>query len=169
MRNLTRGWLLAVLVVVVVSVAGAACGSGDGIGDGANGEDTSQQDGGTSEGGEDSDDDGRGGGGPGAVVSPLKIPAIQQKGAPIGDVRDSITAEFVEACGGELCVDLAEVDANGDTVTDECVFSRTDPGEGTEVDRDSTVTLVVVCGGQGSGDDDEEDDTTTTEASGDGA
>lgn len=182
MRGLTRGRLLALLLVLAVSLGGAACGGGGGGGDGGNGEDTSDEGGGGDdegggggdEGGGGEDDDG--GGSPGAVVSPLKIPAIEQVGAPIGDVRASITDRFVDACGGELCVELAEVDANGGTVTDECVFSRTDPGRGTEVQRGSTVTLVLRCEGggsggeeSGSGEEGEEGDATTEEpGTGDG-
>lgn len=154
--------LLAVLLVVVVSLAGAACGGG---GDGGGGDDTSEEGPATDEGGDDGGGGGGdGGGGPGAVVSPHRIPAIEQKGAPIGDVRDSIEGEFVDACDGELCVDLVEVDANGGTVTDECVFSRTNPPEGTEVARGSTVTLVVRCEAGGAGGN--EDGTTTTEDGG---
>jgi hypothetical protein len=168
MTSLNRERLLAVLLVVVLSLSIAACGGGGGEGNGGN-QDTSEEDPGTGEGGDqDAGDEGGRGGRPGAVVSPLRIPAIEQKGAPIGDVRDSIEAEFAEACGGQLCVDLAEVDANGRTVTDECPFSRTDPDEGTEVERGSTVTLVVRCEDSGAGDE-EEENTTTTEESPDGA
>lgn len=168
MTSLNRGRLLALLFVVVLSLSAAACGGGGEEGNGGNTQDTSEEDPGTDEGG-NQDSGGEGGrrGGPGAVVSPLRIPAIEQKGAPIGDVRDSIEAEFAEACGGELCVVLAEVDANGRTVTDECPFSRTDPDEDTEVERGSTVTLVVRCEDSGVGDA-EEENTTTTEESPDG-
>ena len=175
MANFTRARLIAVLLVVVLSLSGAACGGGGPGSNAGNSQDTSEEDPGTDDGGDEGTggegggDEGTGGegggaGGPGAVVSPLRIPAIEQKGAPIGDVRSSIEAKFVEACGGELCVDLAERDANGLTVTDECTFSRTDPDEGIQVERGSTVTLVVRCEDSGPGDEEEEGTTTTEEA-----
>lgn len=176
MSSSAWGRILGLFLAVVVSLTGAGCGGGGGD-DGGNRGDTSEQDSGTDDGGgdggqDDGGDDG-GGGGPGVAVSPLKIPAIEQKGAPIGDVRDSIAAEFADACGGELCVDLAEAASDGGAVNDECAFSRTNPAEGTEVERGSTVTLVVRCerGGSGGGEEEEEEeeqDTTTTEDSGDG-
>ena len=174
MASLTRERLMAVLLVVVLSLCGAACGGGGPGSIPGNGEDISEENPGTDDGDENTGDEGGGdedtgggsggAGGPGAVVSPLRIPAIEQKGAPIGDVRSSIEAEFVEACGGELCVDLAERDANGLTVTDECTFSRTDPDEGIQVKRGSTVTLVVRCEDSGPGDEEEESATTTEES-----
>ncbi|HEV2070720.1 MAG TPA: hypothetical protein VGR26_13085 [Acidimicrobiales bacterium] len=168
MTHLTREVLIAVLFVVVFSLSGAACGRDDPGSNGENSQETSEDDPGTDDGGdEDTSGEGGGAGGPGAVVSPLKIPAIEAKGAPIGQVRGSIQADFVEACGGELCVDLVERDANGLTVTDECTFSRTDPDEGIQVKRGSTVTLVVRCEDSGSGSE-EEESTTTTEESPDG-
>lgn len=171
MASSTRERLIAVLLVMVFSLSGAACGGAGPESNAGNSEDTSEKNSGTDDEG-DEDTGGEGGGdedtgGPGAAVSPLRIPAIEQKGAPIGDVRSSIAAEFVEACGGELCVDLAERDANGLTVTDECTFSRTDPDEGIQVNRGSTVTLVVRCEDSGPGSE-EEESTTTTEESPDG-
>jgi hypothetical protein len=172
MRSLTRERLLAMFVVVIVSLVGAACGGGGAGGNGSDGQDTSEENPGTAEdtdeGGREQDprDEGGGRGGPGAVVSPLRIPVIQQKGASIGAVRDSIKAKFVEACGGELCVDLSEANARGGAVTDKCTFSRTDPPEDTEVKRGSTVTLILRCEDGGSGGE-EEDNTTTTEEPGD--
>ena len=164
MTSWNRERLLGVVLVVALSLSVAACGGG-GEGTGGNSQDTSEETPGTDQGGDqDAGDPSGRRGGPGAVVSPLRIPAIEQKGAPIGDVRDSIEADFAEACGGELCVELAEVDANGRTVTDECPFSRTDPDEGTEVERGSTVTLVVRCEESGPGDEEGENTTTTEEA-----
>lgn len=161
----------ALLLVVVLS-AGAACGGGnDAPDDGTTSEeDTGATDDGSgnrsSEGsgseGEGDDGESEEDGGPGAIVSPLRIPSISQKGAPIGDVRVSIADDIAAACGGELCVDLAEAAESGATVTDDCSFSRTDPPEGTEVDRGSTVTLVVRCEETGTGEA-EENETTTTE------
>lgn len=168
MANLTREALMALLLVVVLSLSGGACGRGDPGSNGGNGQETSEDNSGSDDGGdEDTSGEGGGGGGPGAVVSPLRIPAIEAKGAPIGEVRGSIQADFVEACGGELCVDLVERDANGLAVTDECNFSRTDPDEGIQVKRGSTVTLVLRCEDSGSGNE-EEESTTTTEESPDG-
>jgi hypothetical protein len=159
------------LLLVAVLAAGAAC---DGGGDAPDDDTTSEEDTGATDDGsgnrssEDSGSEGEGDdgeseedGGPEAVVSPLRIPSITQEGAPIGDVRGSIADDIAAACGGELCVDLAEAAESGATVTDDCTFSRTDPPEGTEVDRGSTVTLVVSCEETETGET-EEDETATT-------
>ncbi len=77
---------------------------------------------------------------PQARGAPIKIPAFQQVGAPIGEVFGSIEAEFAEVCGGRLCVKLVirPADANRET----CGFARTDPPAGATVQRGTTVALV---------------------------
>ena len=77
---------------------------------------------------------------PQARGAPIKVPAFQQIGAPIGEVLDSITAEFADACGGQLCVKLVIQPADADR--DTCGFAGTDPAAGAEVRRGRTVTLV---------------------------
>ncbi|HSO55150.1 MAG TPA: hypothetical protein VL330_20980 [Actinomycetes bacterium] len=72
--------------------------------------------------------------------APIKIPAFQQVGAPIGEVFASIEAEFVAVCGGRLCVQLVVQPADADP--ESCGFARTEPSAGTTVQRDSTVVLV---------------------------
>jgi hypothetical protein len=77
---------------------------------------------------------------PQALGAPIKIPAFQQVGAPIGEVFGSIEAEFAAVCGGRLCVKLVIQPANADPAS--CGFQRTDPPAGATVRRDTTVALV---------------------------
>jgi hypothetical protein len=77
---------------------------------------------------------------PKALGAPIKVPAFQQIGAPIGEVFGSIEAEFVAACGGQLCVTLVIRPADADP--ESCGFAGTDPPAGTTVKRDTTVALV---------------------------
>ena len=77
---------------------------------------------------------------PQALGAPIKVPAFQQVGAPIGEVFGSIEAEFAAVCGGRLCVKLVIQPASADPGT--CGFARTDPPAGTTVKRDTTVALV---------------------------
>jgi hypothetical protein len=83
------------------------------------------------------------GGGGGAPGAPIDIPAITiAEGQPLDVVRAQLEEKLREACGGEVCVDIevAETDENHET----CQYSgRTDPPAGTEVERGSTVTLVM--------------------------
>lgn len=85
-------------------------------------------------------DNGNGGEAPGA---PIDIPAITiAEGQPADVVRAQLEEKLREACGGEVCLDieLAETDENHET----CQYSGdTDPPAGTEVERGSTVTLVM--------------------------
>jgi hypothetical protein len=77
---------------------------------------------------------------PQALGAPIKVPAFQQVGAPIGEVFGSIEATFAEVCGGRLCVKLVIQPADADPQT--CGFARTEPPAGTTVQRDTTVVLV---------------------------
>lgn len=77
---------------------------------------------------------------PKALGAPIKIPAFQQIGAPIGEVFGSIEAGFVAACGGRLCVTLVIRPSDADP--ESCGFAGTDPPAGTTVQRKSTVALV---------------------------
>ena len=77
---------------------------------------------------------------PQALGAPIKVPAFQQVGAPIGEVFGSIEATFTTVCGGRLCVRLVIQPADADPET--CGFARTDPPAGTTVQRDTTVALV---------------------------
>ena len=86
---------------------------------------------------------GGGSGGGGAPGAPIDIPAITiAEGQPLDVVRAQLEEKLREACGGEVCVEIevAETDENHET----CQYSgRTDPPAGTEVERGSTVTLVM--------------------------
>ena len=86
---------------------------------------------------------GGGGGGNGAVGAPIDIPAITiAEGLPLEVVRADLEQALREACGGEVClvIESAETDENHET----CQYSGdTDPPSGTEVERGSTVTLVM--------------------------
>jgi hypothetical protein len=99
-------------------------------------------------GGRDREEKGQGaplnnGGGGGAPGAPIDIPAITiAQGQPLDQVRPQLEQKLKDACGGELCVqiEVAETDENFET----CQYSgRTDPPAGTEVERGSTVTLVM--------------------------
>ena len=87
----------------------------------------------------------------GATGAPLKIPRIQQVGAPLdADLLESLREQFRrEMCGGgALCVTLQPVDQAGRRLTpprDECTFSRTDPPASSSVRQGSTVRLVFTC------------------------
>lgn len=83
----------------------------------------------------------RGGGG-GAIGAPIKIPAAaQDQGRPLEEMRKIIESGIREQCGGELCVTL-RVEPRNDSFNS-CQFVGTDPPQGTEVARDSTVVIVV--------------------------
>jgi hypothetical protein len=77
---------------------------------------------------------------PQALGAPIKVPAFQQVGAPIGEVFGSIRDKFVAVCGGRLCVTLVIQPADADR--ESCGFSRTSPGAGTTVQRNTTVAVV---------------------------
>ncbi len=85
-------------------------------------------------------DNGNGGEAPGA---PIDIPAITiAEGQPANVVRAQLEEKLRDACGGEVCleIEVAETDENHET----CQYSgNTDPPDGTEVERGSTVTLVM--------------------------
>src|SRR5215207_8419635 len=77
------------------------------------------------------DPSGGGGNKPKALGAPLKIPTIEQKGVPIGQVLDSIRQRFVDACGGRLCVTLVISPSSTDPETDGLV--GTNPSEGSKM------------------------------------
>jgi hypothetical protein len=80
-----------------------------------------------------------------AIGSPFKIPAIEQYGAPVGEVFGSIQDIFEEKCGGSLCVELVVEPSDADPQT--CLVSRLDPPTGTTV-RISAQTkprVAIVC------------------------
>jgi hypothetical protein len=101
-------------------------------------------------------DDGDDGGGQGAPIdngggsgsgqadgAPIDIPAITiAEGQPLDAVRSQLEEELRDVCGGEVClvIEVAETDPDHET----CQYSgETDPPDGTEVERGSTVTLVM--------------------------
>lgn len=93
-------------------------------------------------------DNGGGGGGDdngngGAPGAPIDIPAITiAEGQPEDLVRAQLEEKLRKACGGEVCLDIevAQTDENHET----CQYSgATDPPAETEVERGSTVTLVM--------------------------
>lgn len=100
------------------------------------------------------DDDGSGdaGGGQGAPIdnggseaegAPINIPAITiAENQPLDAVRAQLEDELRDVCEGEVClvIEVAETDDEHET----CQYSgATDPPKGTEVERGSTVTLVM--------------------------
>ena len=132
------------------SSAGSPASTADGEGDGQPSEATATSAG--APGGTSAAPGGAGGGVPGApggpgnrknqpqaLGAPIKVPAFQQIGAPIGEVFGSIEAEFAAACGGRLCVKLVVQPADADPQT--CGFAGTDPPAGTTVQRETTVVL----------------------------
>jgi hypothetical protein len=109
-------------------------------------------------------DDGPDGGG-GAVGAPINIPSIvQDQGRPLVEVQSEIEKSVREQCGdGELCVELQLVETEPNF--DACQFVRTEPPQGTTVERGSTVLIVAGtqdCDetGDPSGDTTEDDGTT---------
>lgn len=72
--------------------------------------------------------------------APIKIPAFQQVGAPIGGAFSQIGTQLAELCGGRLCVELVirPADANRET----CLYTRSDPPAGATVQRGATVALI---------------------------
>ena len=87
-----------------------------------------------------------GGEGGQAVGAPFKVPAITQlQGLPFDQVKETIEREFLEACGtAELCVKLV-VDDRPIEGFEPCAFFSIEPPAGTEIQRGSTVTIVVVA------------------------
>jgi len=83
----------------------------------------------------------RGGQG-GAVGAPIKIPsATLDAGRPLAAVRAEIEGGIRAGCGGgALCVHV-RVDAR-ESGFNLCQFVRTEPGQGSYVDRGSTVVIV---------------------------
>lgn len=128
MVRMLGGFLAALLLVLL---QGCADGDDD---DGPNGR-------GGAEGGQGAPTDNGGGGE--AAGAPIDIPAITiAEGQPADVVRAQLEEKLREACGGEVClvIEVAETDENHET----CQYSgNTDPPDGTEVERGSTVTLVM--------------------------
>jgi len=82
----------------------------------------------------------RGGGG-GAIGAPIRIPAAtEDQGRPLGEMQEIIESGIRKQCGGELCVTL-RVEPRNDSLKS-CKFDRTDPPQGTEVDRETIVVIV---------------------------
>jgi hypothetical protein len=108
--------------------------------------------GGGSDQGNDGDDSGEAAGFPGGeengaegVGAPINIPSIvQDQGRPLAQVEAEITESVLEQCGGELCITLTVQESDPDFQT--CQFVRTEPSQGNDVDRGSTV--VIVAGAQ---------------------
>lgn len=75
--------------------------------------------------------------------APIDIPAITiAEGQPLDAVKAQLEEKLRDVCGGELClvIEVAETDPDHET----CQYSgETDPPDGTEVQRGSTVTLVM--------------------------
>jgi hypothetical protein len=83
---------------------------------------------------------GNGGGNAQALGAPLKMPDIQQVGAPMSSAEPQIRELFEERCNHqEPCVNLVVDPADYDP--DTCTFSRTEPN-GTTFHRGDTITLV---------------------------
>jgi hypothetical protein len=86
-----------------------------------------------------------GGEGGQAVGAPFKVPAITQlQGLLFEEIKERIEREFLEACGtAELCVKLVVDDR---PIEDRpCAFSTFEPQGGTEIQRGSTVKIVVAA------------------------
>ena len=88
---------------------------------------------------------GNGGGNAQALGAPLKMPDIQQVGAPMSSAEPQIREQFEVLCNHEdPCVNIvvrpADPAANYDP--DTCTFSRTEPPKDTIIHRGDTVTLI---------------------------
>jgi hypothetical protein len=84
----------------------------------------------------------RGDGG-GAVGAPIKIPsAVTDEGKPLGQMQALIERSIRDQCGGgTLCVNVrVERLESGSHTT--CEFVRTEPAQGTNVGRGTTVVIV---------------------------
>jgi large repetitive protein len=104
---------------------------------------TAEDDGGTDSGAEGQGAPIGNGGTGEAPGAPIDIPAITiAEGQPLDAVRAQLEEKLKEACGGDVClvIEVAETDGNHET----CQYSgETDPPGGTQVERGSTVTLVM--------------------------
>jgi hypothetical protein len=143
------------ILVVTVGLAAVGCGGTDSdrsLGSNSGNEKPAGERGGNGGGAPFQGGDGDG------VGAPFMIPAISQVGAHYPEVKDSIQQTFVDACGTELCVVLSVEDRPVEG--EPCAFDSTDPPGGTEIERGSTVTLVVVapCPGGSPPPDEESDD-----------
>ena len=144
------------ILAVTIGLASVACGETDSdrsLGSDSGDEEPAGEGGGNGGGAPFQGGDGDGAG------APFMIPAISQVGAPYPEVKDSIQQSFVDACGTpELCVILSVEDRPIEG--EPCAFDSTDPPGGTEIERGSTVTLVIVapCPGGSPPPDEELDD-----------
>jgi hypothetical protein len=81
-----------------------------------------------------------------AAGAPIRIPSIvQDQGRPLDEVRAEIEQGIADQCKGEKPCPTLEETASDPGFT-KCQFVRTEPPQGTEVPRDSTV--VIVAGSQ---------------------
>jgi len=80
----------------------------------------------------------------GAIGSPIKMPEVtKRQGDDVDAVRPDLERALRAACGNnELCVHVETKPGDNDTFT-RCQFDRTEPSEGTEVPRGSTVYMVT--------------------------
>ena len=136
MRMIMR-LLVTITAVLLCSIVASACG----------GSDVSTQ----SQGQVDESDDDNGNGAPGipggdsddeAAGAPINIPSFQQdQGRPLEEVLAEIESGVRDQCDGELCLEL-RVERSDSNFT-ECRFVRTDPLQGSEVERGTTVVVIA--------------------------
>lgn len=121
MRTMMRSRVAGVLLVALMALCGCGGGSPAGGRDGGGG---------------------GGGGNGGGQGAPINIPSIvQDQGRPLETVHAEIEASVREQCGGELCIDLQVVEQ--DPGFEVCQFVRTDPAQGSSVERGATVLIVA--------------------------
>ncbi len=127
--------VVLVLLVWVVAACGGPVNTRDGgatqNGDGQNGD------------GQDGDGQDGGGDGNGGLGAPIMIPSIvQDQGRPLDEVAREIDSGIREQCGNDdLCVTLV-VEQHDEPCCTACQFVRTEPPQGSEVERGTTVVIV---------------------------
>lgn len=130
MRTRVAGILLAGLMALSGCGADSPTGDRDGGGGGNGGN------------GGNGGSNGGGGGNGGGQGAPINIPSIvQDQGRPLSEVHAEIEASVREQCGGELCIDLQVVEEDPNFGV--CQFVRTDPAQGSSVERGASVLIVA--------------------------
>ncbi|NGN94870.1 hypothetical protein G5C66_19275 [Nocardioides sp. KC13] len=66
---------------------------------------------------------------------------MQDQGRPLNEVHAEIEASVREQCGGELCIDIRVVEADPNFGV--CQFVRTDPEQGSSVERGASVLILA--------------------------
>ena len=79
-----------------------------------------------------------------APGSPIKIPAVTERGVSMTEVRPRIKQRFIQACGdGTVCVTLVERPGDPDPEITQCEFSHLNKPAGELVPRYSEVVIVT--------------------------